>query len=683
MLLLAMAAMAAALGRASPVSVPVAARPSVLLITIDTLRPDALGWVAGTNATPVIDRLAREGLRYRNAVAPVPLTLPSHTSLMTGLLPRTHGVRDNGQSVAAGTATLAGAIRARGYTTAAFVSGFPLRHTFGLDSGFDHYDDRLPAGTEGWLERKASDTTAVAAAWIRKARAPWFVWVHYYDPHDPYDPPASFRRPGPRGAYDGEVAYVDSAIGDLLRRLPPAGTSGRVTVLAGDHGEGLGEHGESGHGFFLYDTTILVPLVFHAPGRLPARESPTAARLIDVAPTVLDLLHLPPLSRTDGRSLLPSLSGRGEDPGPAYLETQQPWLSFGWAPLSGLRDSGWKLIQAPRPELYDARSDPGEASNVIARHREKSVELLGKLQRIEAVPAADSVRTSDPETLAKLRSLGYLGTGTGSPASPRTLPDPKDRLSERAQLLRGEDLLRQGKYDEAVAAFAVVLRKEPGNRFALFRSGVALLKRGDLSAAVPFLENAVRQAPQDAESQFALADALTRTGQFAKAVPHWMETARLQPRRVAAWSNLGTVLGREGKVADAATSFERAIELEPKDPLLLSNLAFAERALGRDDRALAHLRAAAELSSPSRFPYAATLGLLYLKSGDTRLAADSFRRAGPRDVDYADGRFELAVIEFYAGDKTAARKDLQSALEAKPSLRSRAQAHPALASLLK
>lgn len=657
-------------------------RPNVLLITVDTLRPDALGWISGKNATPVIDGLAREGFRFRAAVSPVPLTLPSHTSLFTGLLPRRHGVRDNGQILDPARATLAKTLRAGGYATAAFVSGYPLRRLFGLDAGFDYYDDRLPTGSEGWVERLASDTTAAALAWVTRARVPWFLWVHYYDPHDPYTPPSAFLRPGPRGAYDGEVAYVDSSIGQLLRGLPAAPASGRITVFAADHAESLGEHQENGHGFFLYDTTVLVPLIFHAPGRLAARESLAPARLIDVAPTILDLLGLPPLAEPDGRTLLPLLSGKANDVGPAYLETQQPWISYGWSPLSGIRESQWKFIQAPRPELYDLQADPLERENVLGKNREKTAALLHSLQKVEARAASDSRRTNDAEAIARLRSLGYLGAGAVGSAPPRNLPDPKDRLVERSMLLQGEDLLRQGKMDQSIALFTAVLKRDPGNRFALSRSGVAQLKKGDLRAAIPPLEEAVRLDPEQAENQFALADALTRTGQYRRAVPHWMEAARLQPRRVAAWSNLGTALGRDGKLAEAVRAFSRAVEIEPKDPLLLANLAFAERGTGKEQAALEHLRKAASLTLPEQFPYSGTLGLLYLKRGDTREAAQWFRRSRPREVDYGEARFELALIELYGGDKLGAKKDLAAALAAQPALRARAEANPALASLL-
>ena len=600
---------------------------------------------------------------------------------MTGLIPRRHGVRDNGQVLAPGLPTLARRLRERGYATAAFVSGYPLRKTFGLDAGFDTYDDRMSSGAEGWVERIAGDTTAAALGWASRAKSPWFLWIHYYDPHDPYTPPAKFLRPGPRGAYDGEVAYVDSAISELLRRLPAAGRP-RITVITGDHGESLGEHGENGHGFFLYDTTVLVPMIFHAPGRFAAREEKAPARLIDIAPTLLEMAGAPALPGTDGRSLVPLLGGKPAAPAPAYLETQEPWTAYGWAPLSGIRDARWKLVQAPRPELYDVAADPGEQSNVLASNRPATVALLKELRAVEARHAASSRSSQDAEAVARLRSLGYLGAGSSVRQPGRNLADPKDRINERAKLLEGEALLRRGAFDQAVGAFRAVLDREPENPFALLRTGVALLKKGDLRGAIPFLERAVRIDPERAEGRFALADALTRSGQTEKAVPQWMEMARLEPRRAAAWSNLGTALSRTGKLPEAIQAFLEASRLEPDNPVFLANLAFAERAAHRDGEALAHLQKAASLAPPEKFPYPASLGLLLLRAGNAEQAASWLRRSGPREPDFGEARLELARLDLKAGDAEAARRDLAIALAAQPALRARAAADSALRPLL-
>ena len=396
---------------------------SVLLITVDTLRPDALGWVSGRNATPALDRLASEGLRFPAAVAPAPLTFPSHAAMMTGVLPRRLGLRDNGQTLGSEPETLAGVLRARGYATAAFVSGYPLSREFGLDRGFDTYDDRFTAGAGENVERTAPETTKAALAWLASARAPWFLWVHYFDPHYPYEPPAGFARPGARGSYDGEVAYADRAIGGLLDAAESATAGSLLTVFAGDHGESLGEHGEGTHGFFVYDATVLVPLVFRLPGTIRPAERRAPAQLVDLAPTVADLLGAPPFPQADGVSLVRPRDGAAP---PAYVETWQPWLSYGWAPLQSLRHEGWKLVVAPRPELYDLSSDPHEQENVFDSERDRARALEAARRRIEALPPAGTPGAGgDAEAVAKLRALGYVGAGGAAGEPPASgLRDP-------------------------------------------------------------------------------------------------------------------------------------------------------------------------------------------------------------------------------------------------------------------
>jgi choline-sulfatase len=615
----------AGLSQAAPARRPAApARPSVLLITIDTLRPDALGWVAGKNDTPEIDVLAREGARFPAAVSEVPLTLPSHSSIFSGLLPRRHGVRDNGQVLPRQVPVLAEAFRRAGYATGAFVSGYPLRAPFGLDRGFDRYDDTLPVGAEGWLERGAPDTTKAAVAWVRALPAgkPFFLWVHYYDPHDPYTPPRAFWRPGPRGAYDGEVAYTDAAVGDLRRGIAPAaaGAGRLLTVLTADHGESLGEHGETGHGFFLYEPTVRVPMIFHFPGRLAPGRSAASPRLIDVAPTVLELTGLPAWRGMDGVSLRPILTGQRQAIPPAYLETQQPWITYGWAPLAAVRHGGFKLIVAPRPELYDLARDPAESNNRVDADRPRARELQAHLRAAEARPGAVAATVDDPAALEKLRALGYVGSGRTAGKPPAGLPDPKDRNLERARLADGENLLRRGDFAGALAQFDAVLATDPGNRFATLRSGIALLKAGRVQDAVPRLRKAVALDPEQAENRYALADALTRSGDLPGAAQQWLETVRLQPRRAAAWSNLGTVLARSGQVGRAVEAYARACEIEPGNAQLAANLGAA--------------------------------------------------------------RFEHARQEAAAGRREAARKILRDALAVAPELKPRAAADPRLAPLL-
>jgi arylsulfatase A-like enzyme/Tfp pilus assembly protein PilF len=651
------------------------------VVTVDTLRPDALGWVSGANATPAIDRLAREGFAFPAAVAPAPLTFPSHAALMTGLLPRRLGLRDNGQVLGPGTPTLAERLKQRGYATAAFVSGYPLDSAFGLDRGFDHYDDTLAAAAGGDLERPAGPTISAALRWLQGAQAPWHLWVHLYDPHYPYEPPAGHLRPGPRGAYDGEVAYADAAVGELFEGVAARG--GRtLTVFAGDHGESLGEHGEGTHGFFIYDSTVLVPLVVHLPGTVAPGSSRAPARLLDVVPTVLDLLGTPAVPGLDGVSLGPVLSGKGTAAEPAYVETWQPWLSYGWSPLRAVRHRGYKLIEAPRAELYALESDPGETRNRIAEEPAKAAELLAVLRAAQSLPSAAAESVSDPDAVARLRALGYAGTGAVAGEPPATgLRDPKDGAALRDLLTRGDQLLREGRFKEAVPPFEAVLHQDPGNRFALLRSGTALLRAGDARAAVVRLRRAVELEPGSPDARWAFAEALGRAGRPADAVGQWMEATRLQPRRAEAWANLGSALGLAGKVQEAVPALGRALELDPGNPRLLARLAFAEHGAGKLEDAARHLTEMAGRMGPS-FPHSGALGLMLV---ELRRPGDAYPwlvRCRASEPEFAESRFALARIELARGRRDAASVALGEALRADPRLRARAVASPELAPLL-
>jgi choline-sulfatase len=654
---------------------------NVLLVTVDTLRPDALGWVSGRSPTPAVDRLAREGFAFPAAVAPAPLTFPSHAALMTGLLPRRLGLRDNGQVLGPGTLTLAERLRQRGYATAAFVSGYPLDSAFGLDRGFDHYDDTLTAAAGGDLERPAGPTVSAALQWLEGMRAPWLLWVHLYDPHYPYEPPAGHARPGPRGAYDGEVAYADAALGELFQGVAARG--GRtLTVFAGDHGESLGEHGEGTHGFFIYDSTVLVPLVVHLPGTVAPGSSRAPARLLDVVPTALELLGAAPAGGLDGVSLGPVLSGKGAAAEPAYVETWQPWLSYGWSPLRAVRHRGYKLIEAPRPELYDLESDPGETRNRIGQEPARAAELSGLLRAAQSLPAAAAESVTDADALARLRALGYAGTGASGGEPPASgLRDPKDGSALRDLMTRGDVLLRDGRYREAVPPFDAVLRQDPGNRFALLRSGTALLRLGDAPAAVVRLRRAVELEPGSHDARWAFAEALGRAGKPADAVGQWMEATRLQPRRAEAWANLGSALGLAGKVQEAVPALSRAVELDPGNPRLLARLAFAEHGAGKLEDAARHLGEMAGRVG-ARFPHSGALGLMLVELRRPQEAYPWLVRCGPAEPDFAESRFELARIEIAGGRRDAARRALGEALRADPRLRARAVASPELAPLL-
>jgi len=613
----------------------------------------------------------------------MPLTFPSHAALLTAMTPRRLGIRDNGRVLGADVTTLAESLRRSGYATGAFVSGYPLAAIFGLDRGFDVYDDKLSAGQEeGDLERPASSTTMAARAWLRTARPPWFAWVHYYDPHYPYEPPAGFKRPGPRGAYDGEVAFVDSAIGDLRRGVEELASGDTLVVFAADHGESLGEHGEGTHGYFIYDSTVTVPLIFHFPGRVGPGRSPAPARLLDVAPTALALLGQRPLPEPEGVSLVPTLSGKSQEIPFAYVETYQPWNSYGWSPLTAVRQAGWKLIQAPRPELYDLARDPGEEHNVIDQHPSNAQRLRGLLGQVKAARLQGP--RLDPEVAERLQALGYTGGGGADAEPPASgLRDPKDGGALRDLMTAADQDLRHGDNRAAVAKFDSVLAQDPENRFALLRSSAGLLSLGDPRPAIPRLRKLVHLNPDQPEAHETFAVALGRAGQHGPAADQWREVVRLQPRRAQAWSSLGAAVGLSGKRQEAVKAFARAVELQSDDPQFLVKLAFAEHAAGEVEAATTHLARAASMTGQDRFEYPSALGILLLQLGRPDEARRWLKRSRPEEEEFAEARLQLAILEVDAGRRVEARRALGEALAKAPELTARAEGDPRLAPLLR
>lgn len=536
----------------------------MLLITIDTLRPDALGVVDAQRETPTIDALARSGRFFSAAVSPVPLTLPSHASILSGLLPARHGVRDNGQMVPADVPLLPEILRPHGYRTAAFVSGFPLQALFGLDRGFDHYDDTMNEGEQGWVERRAEDTVKAATPWLQAqgaGREHWFAWVHFYDPHDPYAPPREFWQPGPRGAYDGEVTYTDYWIGKLLAAAHQAsGDRPLLIVLAADHGEALGEHQEKTHGYFVYDATMRVPLIISLPDRVAPGQGTEPVQLIDIAPTVLDLLGLVPPSAVDGVSLREGLAGGVLPLHPARMETWLPWTYYGWAPLAAWLDDGWKLIDAPQTELYALGEDPHETRNLADSSPAVADRLGLALEQATRASTRVAETAGDEAAMQRLRSLGYVGVGAPVAAPHGNLADPKSQIALRDTLQEGEALLRAGNHAAASEVFARVLATDPDNRFANLRAGIALLRLGRLEEAVRVLGHAVEVEPHRAEARYAFGDVLMRLHRFGEAADQWAALAGLQPRRKEAWFNLATALresGQDARAASARAEFER------------------------------------------------------------------------------------------------------------------------------
>jgi arylsulfatase A-like enzyme len=536
----------------APVDVA-ALKPSVLLITVDTLRADRVGCYGDAQArTPSMDALARAGTLFERAFSPVPLTLPSHASILTGLLPPAHGVRGNGSfALPAGPVTLAEALGARGLATAAFIGGFPLDHRFGLGRGFGHYDDALAraGGVHfSFAERRGDEVASAAVGWLGSHAGPVFVWAHFFDPHSPYDPPEPFRSGG--DLYRGEVAAADSAAGVLLKAWD-ARPGPSFVALVSDHGEAFGEHREESHSLFVYDATLHVPLLLRGPGIAAGRRVTTpAVGIQDLAATLL--AHVPGSGPTlPGRDLLQaSLSET-----PLYAETLAPRLDFGWSDLRAWRNGRYKYIRAPRPELYDLAADPGETRDLAASDP-------GTASRLDAELAAalvplhenESRREADPETAERLRALGYVqgpgGQGSGA--------DPKDRVDVALAIARASGPFK----DQAAAAraYAAIAALDPGNPLVNMRLADALLRSGQAAEAIGYFEKVVAAHPRSADPFVGLAAANATTGKLEPARRALVAGLEVDPRNGQLHYNLGELARTAGDVAAARRSYTAALE---------------------------------------------------------------------------------------------------------------------------
>jgi arylsulfatase A-like enzyme/Flp pilus assembly protein TadD len=586
---------------------------NVLLVTIDTLRQDrvgAYGKISGL--TPTLDRLAAAGVRFSHAFTTVPLTLPAHASILTGLSPNGHGIHNNTRvRLDARVPTLATLLKGAGYRTGAFVGAFVLDGRFGLNRGFDIYDDHLAHGNTAafhFAERRAADVVKLAADWILNQQSTnpqspinqqsaisnqqWFAWVHLFDPHAPYEAPPEYR--AGRSPYDAEVAYADAMLGQMLARLDSAGALARtLIVVTADHGESLGEHGETTHGLFAYDATLSVPLIVQGPLVTPGTIDAPVSH-VDLAPTILDLAGIAPPPRIDGSSLSRSLpAGR-----PLYFEALDASLTRGWAPLRGVVQDLWKYIDLPDAELYDLGRDPREQTNVVDRDPHAAA-----LKRI--VDGLSPAATAPPVGLDggaadRLRALGYT-SGTAARHLYTTADDPKRLVALNERFNSALTAFDEGRSDEALAAFTAVLAERPDFTAARTSGATVLLARGAPNDAVRLLDEGLQRGDRS-------PDLLARLGRARQAA---------------------------GDLHGAIEALERARAAGDDNPEVAGDLAIANAALGRVDAARAIFR-----DQLARDPSSATtwynLGLLDLQSRHAADAAAAFRRATAIEPDYGE-----------------------------------------------
>ena len=565
---------------------------TIVLITIDTLRADrvgAYGWAAAR--TPAMDALAARGIRFTRAFATAPITLPSHASLLTGLYPPGHGSRHNGMRIRSEPATMAAILHERGWATGAFVGAFPLDRRFGLDRGFDQYGDRMPRGPDGRLqnERPGRQVVDDALAWAGGVGdSPLFLWVHLFEPHAPYDADPS-RGPAGLAApasvrYDDEVARADVEVGRLLAGLGTRAAPALV-VVAGDHGEAFGEHGEIAHSVFLYDTTLRVPLVMAGPGIRGGSASDVETSLADVLPTVLDVLGLPTRD-VDGVSLGPILTGGSIAMRDLYAETFAPLYDFGWSSLRSVRSGGWKYIAAPTPELYNLASDGGEERNEAGRDAARGRDLAARVAKYsgpEPPAETSAAETLDAETRGRLGALGYVTSGPSAASGSR--PDPKDRralAARMAQVVTGE--LQGAALRDALEA---IIADDPRNGQAQMRLGYALVEYGDLRGAERHFNAALAASMPTADVHLGLALCFASSGRSREAARALQEARRIEPGNPVVDANLGALALEAGDVAAAAEYLGAALRTDPDLHQARFNLARALARQGRRAEALA------------------------------------------------------------------------------------------------
>jgi arylsulfatase A-like enzyme/Tfp pilus assembly protein PilF len=676
-----------------------AAGHNVLLITLDTTRADHLGCYGyGQARTPRLDGLARDGVRFARVYCPAPLTLPSHASIMTGLYPATHGARNNGHDLAPKWRTLAETLKTRGFATAAFVSSFSVDSRFGLGRGFDVYDDTFQAQAPlkgANAERRADETFARFKRWLdRSGQVRFFAWVHYYDPHLPYDPPSPYREAAPGRPYDGEIAYMDRYVGEVLDALKAKGLLEKtLVVVAGDHGEGFGEKVETGHGIFLYEETLRVPLIFHDASAFPRpRVVGDAVRLVDVAPTILEAIGLKAEAASmEGQSLISRMTGRTRSDLDALVETFYPRENFGWSELVGIVSGPWKLIQAPRPELYDLANDPGERTDLAGSSPDKAAELrkrLGQeLLRLSAPPGASggpaAARTDDRE---RLRSLGYVNFASGDPGA--EAPDPKDKIGLLQLVQQAQVFESTGKFADAERVYGEIVAEIPDSPESYVNLAIVQARQNAFDRALATLARGIGRLPDSETLLVRLGHTYLVSGRPREALETMDKVLALDPQSVDALTVAAGILDATGRKAEARTTYERALAIEPESRHLrmsyAGNLAstgslkeaivvyeqlvadfpeeqafyqfagIAHSYLGQYDRAIDLLRQALAIRpTPVGF---FNLAVAYEKRGDLREAAEALRMylqnsSGETEANVAKARAELESLEKKLGGR--------------------------------
>ena len=644
---------------------PATLRPNLLLITIDTLRPDRLSCYGGRRfKTVAVDGLAERGVVFTRAFAQATTTLPSHTNILLGKDPLEHGVHENANfTVGQEHLTLAEHLKAKGYATGAFVGGFPLDSRFGLNQGFDVYDDTYERGgsrRQIYHERKAAAVVAKALQWVSGRAAPWFLWVHCFDPHNPYEPPEPFLTRYKDNLYDGEVAYVDAALESLLARF--AGREGEaetVIVLTGDHGESLGEHGEETHGYFAYNSTLSIPLIIRAPGLKPGRVDQTVVHT-DLFLTICDLLGIGAPPGLQGISLLPAARGKKLPERSLYFESLYPYYSRGWAPLYGFLRGPEKFIDSPAPELYDIAQDFDEVKNIVTAGNIKK--LKDKLTRIigdrSPLASRDERGAVDPRTLEKLRSLGYISSPQ---ASRKKVFGPEDNVKSflpfHNKVIKAQDLCEAGKRAEGVELMRSVLTERPDLDITYTTLAQVYAREGRIADALAVMKKGAEALPANLKIVSGYIHFLNEAGKYDDVILMLTAGGRYPFEQVPeSWNDLGVAYLNKGELDKALDAFRKAVAMDDGNFIVYRNLGDLYFAFSRRDKdaaayktSLENYRKAIDINPDDPSSYNG-LGHAFLQGGQAAQAIPFFEKALGLFRDYDSALYNLGQAAFKAGD---------------------------------
>jgi arylsulfatase A-like enzyme/Tfp pilus assembly protein PilF len=603
--------------------------PNIILITLDTTRADRMGFLGSRRGlTPNLDILAKQSIVFTRAYAQVPLTTPSHAALLTGTYPQFNQVEDLGTPLAKSLPYLPDLLHQHGYHTAAFIGAEvldPHSTAKGFERGFDFYDadfhQRAP-GEDRYksIERRAEDVANRAMGWLsRHQQSPFFVWMHFYDPHDPYDPPEPFKTYYASAPYDGEIAYADSVVGSVMEVLQRHGLYRNCLIaIAADHGEAFGEHGEQRHGIFLYDETIHVPLLLKLPEeRLGGRRVDERVALADVAPTLLEAAGVAAPVAMQARSLLPLIdvtgtkttagrSSAGEkEKGaerPIYSETNYGHRTFGWAVLRSWRTGKYLYVQAPKRELYNQASDPKALHNLAAASKAIVDTLDAQLEGFQRKTsnALEAPAKLDPVQADKLRALGYMAADVAAESNnKKSAVDPKDKIEVANKFHRALTNLEEDRYDEAIADLREVVRMEPGVGAGYLELGRALAWRNDYVGAVSALQSAVEKMPDSGMAHYQLGMVLAKSGDWDAALTQMRAAVVCTPASALFHFDLAMVYTRLKHIPEASVEYERALEINPE--YFEANLTYGRLLLlqGHPDAALPRLSRAVKIGPDS------------------------------------------------------------------------------------